>query len=200
MATPILALSCLIRGGDQSSHAPNGALMKQDDCQIAATRIVILRRLAVRQLERIDRLKAAGFSTANAEQTLLVLVRLLRLEQRNRDHGRHPDDAGAALRCASPPLVPERSIAGRRIRRRPADHHRGHGCRAAEEGEPSNAGRRRYGWNGGNGLLIAQFILESKKGPGTLGPFENLTYKPFDSTCSDRRCRRSAATTDRPAD
>ena len=35
------------------------------------------------------------------------------------------------------------------------DHHRGHGCRAAEEGEPSNAGRRRYGWNGGNGLLIA---------------------------------------------
>jgi len=25
-------------------------------------------------------------------------------------------------------------------------------------------------------------------------------YKPFDSTCSDRRCRRSAATTDRPAD
>jgi hypothetical protein len=23
--------------------------------------------------------------------------------------------------------------------------------------------------------------LKSKKGPGTLGPFENLTYKPFDS-------------------
>ena len=70
-----------------------------------------------------------------------------------------------------------RSIAGRRVRRRPADHHRGHGCRTAEEGEPSNAGRRRYG---GNGLLIAQFILEKQKRPGTLGPFENLTYKPVE--------------------
>jgi hypothetical protein len=81
--------------------------MKQGDSQIAAMRIATLRRLAIRQLERIDRLEASGFSTAKAEQTLLVLVRLLRLEQRKRDHGGHPDDASAAPCCASPPLVPK---------------------------------------------------------------------------------------------
>ena len=31
------------------------------------------------------------------------------------------------------------------------------------------------------------FILEKKKARGTLGPFENLTYKPSDFTCSDRK-------------
>ena len=56
-----------------------------------------------------------------------------------------------------------RSIAGRRVRCRSAHHHRGHGCRAAEEEKSGDAGRRRHGWNGRNGLLIAPFILENKE-------------------------------------
>ena len=63
--------------------------------------------------------------------------------------------------------------------------------RPKKEGS-GNAGRRLWG-HGRNGLLIAPFILENKERPGgTLGPFENLTYKPSDFICSDRRCRRSA--------
>ena len=40
-------------------------------------------------------------------------------------------------------------------------------------------------WYGRNGLLIAPFILENEERAGEVGPFEALTYKPFDSTCSD---------------
>ena len=41
-----------------------------------------------------------------------------------------------------------------------------------------DAGRRRHGWNGRNGLLIAHSSLKTMKGPRTLGPFGYLTYKP----------------------
>ena len=89
-------------------------------------------------------------------------LRLRRAVGRVRQHdvqGHHRPDQGGA-----------RGIAGRSIGRRPADHHRGDGRRAAEEGEPGDAGRRR--WNGRHGLLSALITIENEQGPGTCaGPF-----------------------------
>ena len=66
-------------------------------------------------------------------------LRLRRPERRVRQHadqGHHRPDQGRA-----------RGAAGRGLDRRPADHHRGDGRRAAEEAElrPADAGRRRHG-------------------------------------------------------
>ena len=76
---------------------------------------------------------------------------------------------------------PDQKLFGRpyRMQRRSPgfwSHHRSHGRRKAEEGESGDAGRRRHGRNGRNGrngLLIAPVILETKKGPGTLGPLKS---------------------------
>ena len=62
------------------------------------------------------------------------------------------------------------------------DHYRSDGRRIAEEGESGDAGRRRHGWNGRNGLLIRAFILENKEGPGFARAFENLRC----TRCQDR--------------
>ena len=69
-----------------------------------------------------------------------VQLRLRRPERRVRQHGvqgHHRPDQGRA-----------RGAAGRRLGRRPADHHRGHGRRTAEEESrlPGHAARRRHGF------------------------------------------------------
>lgn len=85
--------------------------MNQHDGSLAAKHAAVVRRAIARQLERIDRLEALGFSTVRAEQALEVLLRVLRLfEERERKlrASAAPRQRGStARRCVSPPLVPE---------------------------------------------------------------------------------------------
>ena len=85
--------------------------MNQHDGSLTAKHAAVVRRAIARQLERIDRLQALGFSTLRAEQALEVLLRVLKLfEERERKLGANaaPRQRGSATsRCVSPPLVPE---------------------------------------------------------------------------------------------
>ena len=80
--------------------------------------------------------------------------------------GHHRPDQGRA-----------RGAAGCGLDRRPAHHHRGHGCRGAEEAEPGNAGR---GWHGRHGLLIEQLTVIAIPG---LDPRKRGIQYPV---CNDR--------------
>jgi hypothetical protein len=85
--------------------------MNQHDGSLAAKHAAVVRRAIARQLERMDRLEALGFSTVRAEQALEVLLRVLKLfEERERKLRAiaAPRHSGSVTpRCVSPPLVPE---------------------------------------------------------------------------------------------
>ena len=88
----------------------HGEAMNQHDGSLAAKHAAVVRRAIARQLERIDRLEALGFSTIRAEQALEVLLRVLKLfeerERKLRASAAPRQRGSAAPRCVSPPLVP----------------------------------------------------------------------------------------------
>ena len=89
---------------------------------------------------------ARSWSARSWRRTLHLRLRLRRADQRVRQpgvQGHHRPDQGCAHRAA-----------GCFLDCGPLDHYRGDGRRIAEEGESGDAGRRRHGWNGRNGLLI----------------------------------------------
>ncbi len=85
--------------------------MNQHDGSLTAKHAAVVRRAIARQLERIDRLEALGFSTVGAEKALEVLLRVLKLfeerERKLRASAARRQRGSAAPRCVSPPLVPE---------------------------------------------------------------------------------------------
>ncbi len=115
-------------------------------------------------------------------------LRLRRAERRIREPGverHHRSDQGGAHRAP-----------GRRLRRRPAHHHRGDGRRGAEEAGAGDAAGRR--WNGRDGFLIlSSFSL--MQGPGRKpGPFSSQTAKNAAKNANDheREGARTSGVTD----
>ena len=111
--------------------------------------------------------------------------RLRRTDRRVRQpgvEGHHRPDQSRADRAA-----------GCGLHRGSADYHRGDGCRAAEEAEPSDAGRPRWrhGRNGWYGLLRRSIDLAKKEGLSTLRPSLKLT-SALAAHLATRKCAGSS--------
>ena len=82
--------------------------MNRYDGSLAAKHAAVVRRAIARQVERIDRLEALGFSTVGAERALEVVLKLFEERERKFRASAAPRRRGSpAPRCVSPPLVPE---------------------------------------------------------------------------------------------
>ena len=81
--------------------------MNRYDGSLAAKHAAVVRRAIARQVERIDRLEALGFSTVGAERALEVVLKLFEERERKFRASAAPRQRGSpAPRCVSPPLVP----------------------------------------------------------------------------------------------